>query len=76
MLMEGVRLMIVGMLMVFAFLGLLVALMRASAVFFEAFANHFPEEASPGPAAAGAGRSEEIAVVLAVAEARRRGRDV
>jgi len=73
MLMDGVRLMIVGMLMVFAFLGLLVGLMRASTVFFETFAHRFPEAAPPGSQAAHAERNEEIAVVLAVAEARRRG---
>ena len=43
MLEEGLRLVAVGMLTVFTFLGLLVGLMRASAAFFEAQAHRFPE---------------------------------
>jgi len=73
MMMDGVRLMVVGMLMVFAFLTLLVGMMKGSAVFFEAFAHRFPEEPSPGSKTHDSGRNEEIAVVLAVAEAHRKG---
>ena len=50
MMMDGVRLMAVGMLAVFVFLTLLVALMHASAAFFRANARFFPEE-FPEPAA-------------------------
>lgn len=52
MLLEGARLMAVGMFTVFAFLTLLVALMKASAAFFEAHAHRFPEApetAGPSP---------------------------
>ena len=49
MILEGVRLMAVGMLTVFAFLTLLVGLMRGSAAFFESFADRFPEEKPEPP---------------------------
>ena len=78
MLAEGVRLMVVGMFTVFAFLTLLVGVMKASAGFFAAFAGHFPEEepqAARG-ARAGMGGDEEIALVLALAEAARKGQRV
>lgn len=53
MLLEGVRLMAVGMGTVFGFLGLLVLLMQASAAFFRANAEWFPEPArAPDPIAA------------------------
>jgi sodium pump decarboxylase gamma subunit len=76
---EGVRLMVVGMFTVFAFLTLLVGLMKASAAFFEANAHRFPEEA---PVAAKSQRSNdskndaEIAVAIALAAAMRRGQRV
>jgi len=81
---EGFRLMAVGMTTVFVFLALLVALMRASAVFFEANAHRFPEEDSGDSGAAGnavakAGREEEIAIAIAIAvadAARRRGQGI
>jgi sodium pump decarboxylase gamma subunit len=76
MLIEGVRLMFVGMFTVFAFLTLLVGLMKMSAAFFEANAHRFPEDE---PAEARPNRSnndEEIAVAIAVAEAMRRGQRV
>lgn len=79
MMLEGVRLMVVGMFTVFAFLTLLVGLMKASAAFFEANAHRFPEEE---PAAAKSQRSndskndEEIAVAIALAAAMRRGQRV
>ncbi len=81
MLAEGVRLMVVGMLTVFAFLTLLVGVMKASAAFFSAFEAHFPEdepEASRGRGAVTgrAGGDEEIALVLAIAEAKRTGQRV
>ena len=72
MMMEGVRLMVVGMFTVFAFLTLLVGMMKASAVFFERFAHRFPEDEPEESAAVRVGsRDEEIALVLAVAGAHR-----
>ncbi|MFP6654868.1 MAG: OadG family protein [Myxococcota bacterium] len=68
---EGLRLMAVGMLTVFAFLALLVGLMKASALFFEKFADRFPEEAKNEPAKTRAGNEDEIALVLALVEAAR-----
>ncbi len=78
MLAEGLRLMVVGMLTVFAFLTLLVGVMKASAVFFTAFEAHFPEDEPEAPRGRGAraGGDEEIALVLALAEAKRIGQRV
>ena len=73
---EGVRLMVVGMFTVFAFLTLLVGLMAGSTAFFEAFAHRFPEEAAEAPERTRTGNDAEIALALAVAEARRRGQRV
>lgn len=78
MLAEGVRLMVVGMFTVFAFLTLLVGVMKASAAFFAAFEAHFPEDEPEAPRGrtARAGGDEAIALVLALAEAKRRGQKV
>ena len=76
MILEGLRLMAVGMFTVFAFLSLLVCLMKGSAVFFEKFADRFPEDASTEPALARLGSEGEVALALAVAEAYRRGQRV
>jgi sodium pump decarboxylase gamma subunit len=69
--------MAVGMTTVFAFLGLLVALMQASAAFFEAFGDRFAEPEAPTPSPGtppdSAGNDDEIAIVLAAIEAHRRG---
>ena len=74
---EGFRLMVVGMVTVFAFLTLLVALMRASTAFFEKFADRFPEEAaSDKPSSASRDHGDEIALAIAVADAHRRGQRV
>lgn len=74
---EGIRLVAVGMFTVFAFLTLLVGLMRASALFFEANAHRFPEDEPPGTPPVRAGNDdEELAVVLALAEALARGQRV
>ena len=72
MMMEGVQLMAVGMLTVFAFLTLLVGLMKVSAAFFLANAHRFPDEALAG---VGATRSdqEEMALAIALADRMRRG---
>ncbi len=79
MIVEGFRLMAVGMLTVFAFLTLLVGLMNCSALFFEKFADRFPEPEPDGSAKArtgNTGQDEEIALVLALAQARRQGQRV
>jgi len=68
---EGLRLMAVGMFTVFAFLTLLVGLMSASALFFERFADRFADETKIEPAKARVGNDEEIALVIALAEAAR-----
>ena len=76
MMLEGLRLMAVGMFTVFAFLSLLVCLMKGSAVFFEKFAHRFPEEAAAESAAAQLENDGAVALALAVAEAYRRGQKV
>ncbi len=73
---EGFRLMVVGMFTVFAFLTLLVGMMKASAVFFERFADSFPDEPSVPKAPTPSSNDAEIALVLSVAEAYRRGQKV
>lgn len=74
---EGFRLMAVGMFTVYAFLTLLVGLMKASTAFFERFADQFPEEPARAAAVVRAGNNDaEIALVLAVADATRRGQKV
>ena len=80
MLVEGLRLMAVGMVTVFAFLTLLVGLMHASAAFFEANAHRFPDD-EPGPSPGNRKKTAEdeeiaVAIVLAMAEATRRGQKV
>ncbi len=64
MMMEGVRLMAVGMFTVFAFLTLLVGLMKASAAFFEANAHRFPEDESE---TAQSTRADDADLALAIA---------
>jgi Na+-transporting methylmalonyl-CoA/oxaloacetate decarboxylase gamma subunit len=75
---EGLRLMAVGMFTVFAFLTLLVALMAGSAAFFEANAHRFSDDDSDGSSTdrKDNGRDEEVAIALAVIEATRRGQKV
>ncbi len=71
---EGLRLMVVGMTTVFAFLGLLVMCMHASAAFFRVNAGWFAEPAAPEPRLPTAsGDDAEIAVVLAAIAAHRAG---
>ena len=76
MLLEGLRLMAVGMTTVFVFLTLLVGLMHASAAFFEANAHRFPESDPGGPGSSDAGQDQEVAIAIAVAEASRRGQGI
>jgi len=73
---EGLRLMAVGMITVFAFLTLLVGMMKASTVFFETFADRFPEDEPDEPAARRSNRDAEVALAIAIAEAHRRGQRV
>ena len=75
MLIDGVNLMAVGMATVFSFLALLVMVLRMSARVFEEFGDRWPDPTvAPGSSDASAETSgnEEIAVVLAAVEARRR----
>ena len=76
MLLEGLRLMVVGMATVFVFLTLLVGLMHASAVFFEANAHRFPDADSDDSGSGNARNDEEVAIAIAVAEASRRGQEI
>ncbi len=79
MMLEGARLMVVGMFTVFAFLTLLVGLMKVSAAFFEANAHRFPEDepTAARPKRSGEPKSdEEIAVAIALASAMKRGQRV
>lgn len=76
MVLEGLQLMAVGMFMVFAFLALLVGIMEASSAFFEANAHRFPEEPPNADDRDRAEPDAEIAIVLAIAEALRRGQKV
>lgn len=70
-LLEGVKLMLVGMAVVFSFLALLVAAMRGSAAFCLQFAHLFPE---PEPAVdRSAGQRDDLAeVALAIAAVKTR----
>jgi Na+-transporting methylmalonyl-CoA/oxaloacetate decarboxylase gamma subunit len=75
MMMEGVRLMAVGMFTVFAFLTLLVGLMKVMAVFFEANAHRFPED-EPVPVKTTRDGDGDVALAIALADAMRRGQKV
>lgn len=63
MLIEGLKLLVVGMSTVFAFLGLLVVAMHASAAYFRQFGDAMPAVA--GAARVPDANDIEIAVVLA-----------
>ena len=76
MIQEGVRLMVVGMFTVFAFLTLLVGMMKLSAAFFEANAHLFPEADADDSASGNSRIDEEVAIAIAVAEASRRGQEI
>ncbi len=71
--MNGVTLMVIGMITVFAFLVLLIGAMSGSAAFFSKFAHLFPEEpvAVPKKAAPASDPTAEIAVALAAIRAKR-----
>ena len=73
-LLEGIKLMVVGMGVVFCFLGLLVAAMRGASGICQHLAHLFPE---PEPVAArSASRRDELAeVALALAAAKVRAGD-
>jgi sodium pump decarboxylase gamma subunit len=70
--MQGIVLMVIGMVTVFAFLVLLIVAMNRSAAFFRKFAHLFPEEtAVAAKPVAGADPLAEIAVALAVIKSKR-----
>jgi oxaloacetate decarboxylase (Na+ extruding) subunit gamma len=68
---EGLRLMVVGMSVVFSFLILLVVAMKASAAFFKRFAHLFPEEQKPttGLQRVAEDNHADIAVAIAAVKA-------
>ena len=71
-LMEGLTLMVIGMVTVIFFLIVLILAMNASAAFFKKFAHLFPEEVAVSPKAASAiDPRVEIAVALAAIKAKR-----
>ena len=70
------RKMAVGMVTVFAFLILLVGLMKLSAVFFEATAHRFAKDEPASAPPAQANHDDEVAVAIALALAMRRGQRV
>jgi sodium pump decarboxylase gamma subunit len=76
MLLEGLRLMAVGMVTVFVFLSLLVGLMQGSAAFFAAFAHRFPDADLDDPSIDESGADVEVAIAIAAAEASRRGQGI
>jgi oxaloacetate decarboxylase (Na+ extruding) subunit gamma len=66
----GLKLMLVGMTVVFLFLLLLVLAMEGSARFFAHFAEFFPEEKTPtGGLERLGGDDDDIAVVIAAVKA-------
>jgi sodium pump decarboxylase gamma subunit len=68
---EGLRLMAVGMSLVFCFLILLVLAMHASARFCSRFAHFFPSDPAPEEQESPAGTPfEKIAVAIAAAKSR------
>ena len=71
-LMQGIVLMVIGMVTVFAFLVLLILAMSGSAAFFSKFAHLFPEEVqTPAKAVSATDPIAEIAVALAAIKAKR-----
>ena len=70
-LMQGVVLMVVGMITVFAFLILMIVAMNCSATFFRKFAHLFPEEPAPVSKQVAKDPMAEIAVALAAIKAKR-----
>ena len=70
MLADGIRLMAVGMITVFGFLTILVAVMAAQAAFFQAFSARFADEAS---GIAPPADDDGVALAIAIAHARRHG---
>lgn len=78
---EGLRLLGLGMTMVFVFLALLVLLMHGSARFFRVFGHYFPEPAldtagppPPEPSRAGSDDGARVAAAIAAVHAHRRTR--
>jgi len=67
---EGLRLLVVGMVSVFAFLMLMVIAMRVSAVVCAKLECFFPKKTPPAPLATGGNTEAEIALAVAVAKTR------
>lgn len=67
---EGLRLLVVGMVSVFAFLMLMVIAMRVSAAVCAKLECFFPKKMPPAPLAAGGNTEAEIALAVAVAKTR------
>jgi Na+-transporting methylmalonyl-CoA/oxaloacetate decarboxylase gamma subunit len=70
MLTEGLRLLAVGMVSVFAFLTLMVGAMRLSAAVCAKLEAYFPEKTPPAPPGATGDSEAEIALAIAVARTR------
>lgn len=73
MLIEGLQLMVMGMVVVFIFLTMLVVTIELSHRFFDHFAKYFPEAPPPGAVhkkATGENELQEVAVMLAAIKAR------
>ena len=69
MLVDGLRLMVVGMAVVFCFLAVLVLAMQVSARFFTKFAKYFPEESPRKSALIRSGEDyADVAVALAAVQ--------
>jgi len=66
---QGLELLVVGMTVVFAFLGLLVVIMYGSAAVFQRLAPYFPDE--PASGAAAVDDAARIAAVIAAVAAHR-----
>ncbi len=72
MLADGIRLMAVGMVTVFGFLTILVAVMAGQSAFFAFFEERF-RDAAPLPGTTPAEGDDEVALAIAIAHAKRVG---
>ena len=67
---QGIMVLTVGMATVFAFLILLVAIMKASAFFFSRFSHRFPDESPSTPTESPDPDFERMAVAIAAVRSR------
>ena len=70
MIFEGLKFMVIGMSVVFAFLSLLVLAMNLSASFFTKFAHLFPEEKEPTAGLQRRGGDDHADIAVAIAAVR------